>query len=155
MANPSKAKGTQAESAVVQLAQRLDIPAVRPSLSGANDQGDVWLWPIEDGAQVTVEVKNRPTEFAHFPSWPLVQDWWAQAEREAVNTPNCDLCILAVKPIGVGYSRSGDWWGWVLPDDMTEWVGQYRNQFPAFGPQVPMMFPLGSLLAWLSEVKQQ
>ena len=152
MANPSKAKGTAAETAVVDLAKRLDIPAVRPSLSGANDQGDVWLWPIEDGALVTVEVKNRPTKFSHSPSWPLIQQWWAETEREAVNTPHCDLSILAVKPIGVGYARAGDWWGWVSPDDMAAW-SRWTWEWP-FGIKVPVMLPLGSLLASLAEVKR-
>ena len=144
MSSPSRAKGTRAESAVVDLAKRLDIPAVRPSLSGANDQGDVWLWPQDSGARVAVEVKNRPTSFTHFPSWPLIQQWWAEAETAAVNTPDCDLSVLAVKPIGVGYSRAGDWWGWVSPDDLAAWAW-----VAPIGVEVPIMLPLGSLFALL------
>jgi hypothetical protein len=154
MANPSKAKGTKAESAVVAWAVMSGVPAIRPALGGAEDHGDVWLWPQGNGARVMVEVKDCPSKFAHFPSGVLLQDWWAQTEREVLNVPDADLGILVVKPKGVGHNRAGEWWAWALTGDLLPWEMGSTSLYHG-GPQnVPGMWPFGSLLAWLSAVKQ-
>ena len=153
MANPSKAKGTKAESAVVAWAVMSGVPAIRPALAGAGDHGDVWLWPEGNGARVMVEVKDQPSAFTHFPGGALLQDWWAQTEREVLNVPDADLGVLVVKPKGIGYNRAGEWWAWAKVDDLTfNRLGGLV--YPSIVGDVPGMWPFGSLLAWLSAVKR-
>ena len=155
MANPSKAKGTKAESAVVAWAVMSGVPAIRPALAGAGDHGDVWLWPEGNGARVMVEVKDCPSKFAHFPGGLLLADWWAQTEREVLNVPDADLGILVVKPKGIGYNRAGEWWAWALAGDLNAWAWEPApaDQIEPVG-DVPGMWPLDELLLWLSAVKR-
>ena len=150
MANPSKAKGTRSESAVVAWSVMAGVPAIRPALAGTKDHGDVWLWPQGEGARVMVEVKDQPSAFAHFPSGALLADWWAQAEREALNVANCDVAILVAKPKGVGYNRVGDWWAWAQPGDIYGYVLGLRESDNPPPLPVPGMWPFGSLLSFLA-----
>lgn len=144
MANPSKDKGTRAESALVAWSVMAGVPAIRPALAGTKDHGDVWLWPSGTGAQVIVEVKDQPSAFSRFPSGTLLQDWWQQTEAEAL-VAECSAGVLVVKPKGVGYNRVGDWWAWAHPHDVA-WIAG-RTVDPLV--PVPAMWPYGSLLAWL------
>ena len=150
MANPSKAKGTRAESALVAWSVMAGVPAIRPALAGTKDHGDVWLWPVDGGARVMVEVKDQPSAYTRFPSGALLADWWSQTEAEAAFVADCDVCILVVKPKGVGYNRVGDWWAWVDADDLAVWGGIKHHVVPSFGPKVPGMYPFGSLLSFLA-----
>ena len=145
MSNPSKAKGTAAETAVVRLATAMGIPAKRVALAGAADQGDVWLWPEGDGARVVVEVKSRSKAW----TWTEVQKWWAEAEREALRA-NCDMCLLVVKRPGSGAPSAADWFAWTTAEDLAYWQGCTLT-WPI---GIPGMWPLGSLLAWLAAVKR-
>ena len=128
------------------------VPAIRPALAGAGDHGDVWLWPQGNGARVMVEVKDQPSAFAHFPGGVLLQDWWAQTEREVLNVPDADLGILVVKPKGVGYPRAGEWWAWALAGDLNAWAAGHGHPQPV--GDVPGMWLLDELLFWLSAVKR-
>lgn len=149
MANRPKATGTAAETAVVKLATAMGIPAVRVALAGNQDQGDVWLWPEGNGARVTVEVKSRKKAW----TWTQVQQWWAETEAEAGRVADCDLCLLVVKRPGSGAASASDWFAWVDTDDLVVWGGLKNTVVPRFGPTVPGMWPLGSLLAWLAATK--
>ena len=122
------------------------VPAQRVALAGAADQGDVWLWPRGGGARVVVEVKDRPSGYAHFPSGLQLAKWYSEATAAAERVLHADMSVLVVKPKGVGYSRAGEWWAWVSPDDLHTW--QRAATWPT-APPVPVMLPLGSLLSWL------
>ena len=151
MANPSKAKGTRAESALVAWSVMAGVPAIRPALVGTRDHGDVWLWPEGNGARAMVEVKDQPSAYARFPSGVVLADWWSQTEREALHVPYCDVAVLVVKPKGVGYNRVGDWWAWARPDDVYGYaLGLRAVRRPPLPPMpVPGMWPYGSLLSFL------
>ena len=145
MANPSKAKGTAAETAVVRLAAAMGIPAKRVALAGAADQGDVWLWPEGDGARVVVEVKSRSKAW----TWTEIHKWWAEAEAEALRVPNCDVTLLVVKRHGSGAPSAADWFAFALTNDLLPWEMGSTSLYHG-GPQnVPGMWPLGALLSWM------
>lgn len=94
----SKAKGTAAETAVVNFMKTLGHwPYVeRRALSGANDRGDIAGIP-----EFVVEVKagNRL----------CIPEWMAETEAERVRDV-ARFGLLVVKPKGVGLGRVGDWW---------------------------------------------
>lgn len=97
----AKAKGTAAESAVVTYLAGHGFPhAERRALAGVNDLGDITGIPA-----LVMEVKNQRTY--KFPAWI------EETEIERVNA-DADIGVLIVKPVGVGATRVGDWWG-VLP----------------------------------------
>ena len=145
MSNPSKAKGTAAETAVVKLAAAMGIPAKRVALAGAADQGDVWLWPEGDGARVVVEVKSRSKAW----TWTEVQKWWAEAEAEALRVPNCDVALLVVKRPGSGAPSAADWFAFALTNDLLPWEMGSTSLYHGGPQKVPGMWPLGALLSWM------
>ena len=152
MSNPSKDKGTAAETAVVKLAAAMGIPAKRVALAGAADQGDVWLWPEGDGARVVVEVKDaasRTSKNVGLPSWTDLQDFWAEAEREALRVPNCDVTLLVVKRPGKGLDNAADWFAFALTNDLLPWEMGSTSLYHGGPQKVPGMWPLGALLSWM------
>ena len=88
MANPSKNKGTAAESAVVRyLRDQWGIAtAERIALAGAADQGDVRVFP---GLHLEVKAGNA----AHNASRSQCEKWMQEAEREAVNA-RCPVYLV-------------------------------------------------------------
>lgn len=91
MSNPSKAKGTRAETAVVNFLKEHGIKAQRKALTGSADCGDVEI--IERGFSVTLEVKAGK-QTAN-PSRSQLEEWLRQAEVEAKNSKTeCYLCIV-------------------------------------------------------------
>ena len=96
MSNPSKRKGTDAESAVVTYLQSRGWKhAERRALAGAKDRGD-----IAGIAGVVVEVKNCRTQ--------SVGAWLREARKEQLNDL-ADYGVVISKPIGVGTTRVEDW----------------------------------------------
>jgi len=96
MANPSKNKGTSAESALVAYLREHGYPATeRRALRGAKDGGDIaWLpW-------IALEVKNYRT--------PHHQAWLREVEQERANL-GALIGVVAHKPHGVGLASQGDW----------------------------------------------
>lgn len=152
MANPSKKKGTAAESAVVAWSVMAGVPAKRAPLAGAADHGDVWLWPTESGgARVVVEVKDVPSQFTHIPWGVHLQGLWGEAEREAARVTDADVAVLVVKPKGISHERVGEWFAWTLPSDLHFWAS---GEAWYDGPHVPVMLPYGSLLSWLFRTRR-
>lgn len=92
----SRAKGTAAESAVVDFLS-LQWPNVeRRALSGAKDRGDIAGIP-----GVVIEVKAAAR--LEIPAW------LRELEVEIAND-DADTGLLVVKPRGVGVKRVGEWW---------------------------------------------
>lgn len=108
MVNPSKAKGTAAETAIVKYAQGLGFPfAERIPLHGNHDHGDIRLAP-----GLILEVKAGKS--AQTASLGQVCRWMSEAMTEARNA-HADAYGLIVQRQGIGLSRVGWWEAW-LPD---------------------------------------
>jgi hypothetical protein len=87
MSNPSKQKGTTAETAVVRWFQGHGWPrAERRALSGAYDMGDINLEP-----GIVVEVKNTKTI--------TLAEFVAETERERINA-NAEFGMCVIKKRG-------------------------------------------------------
>lgn len=110
MSNPSKQKGTAAETALTRWLQVNGYPdAHRQPLSGSKDKGDIWLRPF-----LIAEVKSHKT-------WTDldIDRWLDEAETERINA-SADECWLIVKR--PGKASPANWWLFTR----TDVVGQYR-----------------------------
>ncbi len=96
MSNPSKQKGTRAETKVVRYLQGLGYGAKRQPLSGNKDKGDIEIYI--DTTRATVEVKAG--KMTANPNKSQLKEWMRQAKVEAKNNETT-LWILVV----VRYNR--------------------------------------------------
>ena len=151
MANANVRKGRDAEQAVMKLAQAMGIEAIEGRRAGRReDQGDVWLWPVGEGARVVVQVKNEPSKIRKnvgLPSWVQLQDYWKDAEDQSVRVPHCDVCLLVVKRPGSG--NAADWFAFALTNDLLPWEMGSTSLYHGGPQKVPGMWPLGALLSWM------
>ena len=138
MSNPSKAKGTASESAVVKLAQSFGLTAERRALRRAADEGDVWI----DGGRIVIEVKSRRKPW----TWTEIDKWMREAEREAEHSPTCDAAVLVVKRVGSGAANAGDWLAWITVGDFL-FISSMIVAKPTKAMDQRVMLPLGDLLA--------
>lgn len=100
MSNPSKSKGTAAETAVVRAGQRLGFPlAERRALHGGKDMGDILLCP-----GVILEVKTRSKAVSD----GQVEKWLDETFTERINAL-AGTAALVVKRPGVSAARA-EWW---------------------------------------------
>ena len=146
MANPSKQKGTAAESAVRDLALVHGIPAERCAPHGNQDVGDLWLW----SGLVVVEVKA----YKDHPSWGDVDKWWQELKAEVERVDCCHLGALVIKRPGSGLGNAMDWFAWVTLADLAWWLVRGRDVTLASKvgmklPQQRVMMPLGDLFVLL------
>jgi hypothetical protein len=100
MSNPSKARGTQAESSVAAYFRKRGWPfAERRTLSGSADKGD--LAGIHGIAGTFVgEVKSCKTV--------NVPGWLREAAAEQANA-GASVSAVISKPRGIGHDRVGEW----------------------------------------------
>lgn len=82
MANPSKKKGTRAETAVVRFLEERGWSAKRQPLSGNKDKGDI-LATSPRGESFVIEVKSGKQ--CASPSRKQLLEWMEQAKVEARN----------------------------------------------------------------------
>lgn len=121
MTNPSKAKGTRAETAVTQLARGSGFPlAERIALHGSNDHGDIRLAP-----GLILEVKAGKA--AQTASLGQIGAWLGEASREAVND-HATSYGLVVQRQGFGIERVHLWEAWladkeIIAGDAEAWHG--------------------------------
>ena len=120
----SKAIGTRAESALVAFLIANGVPAKRVALSGALDQGDVHAWPTNQGARVVIEVKSGKQ--TSNPTHRQLQEWLAEAHREADNVPDADVAVLVTKRAGSGHGNVGQWWAHISDGDIR-WMCDGRH----------------------------
>lgn len=100
--NPSKQKGTAAESAVTRYVREHGFgTAERRALAGSADLGDILLCP---GA--VVEVKAGAA--AEGASDGQIARWLEETERERVNA-GAAVALLVTKRKGVGHANAGRW----------------------------------------------
>ena len=104
MSNPSKSKGTAAETAIVRWLRNNGYPtAERRALSGNQDKGDILAGP-----GLVIEVKNRRGGAGYGQPGPSeLGTWMAQAAADKANA-RADLCPLIVKRVGT--TDVGKWW---------------------------------------------
>lgn len=95
MANLSKAKGTRAETKVVNYLNDHGLQARRKSLKGSKDEGDIEV--IAEGFEpVTLEIKAG--KMTSNPSRSQLNEWLKQAEVEAKNSgTKCYLVVVRYK----------------------------------------------------------
>lgn len=107
MSNPSKAKGTAAETALLRYAHQNGFPhADRQPLRGNRDQGDLALCP-----GVVVEVKNHSGMPAlGQPSAAVLAQWMNQTEVERTNA-RAAIGLLVVKRKGT--TDPGRWFAYL------------------------------------------
>lgn len=92
MSNPSKAKGTAAETRVVNYLNSFGIQAERKALSGAEDKGDLKV--IADKVEYAFEVKSgKQTEN---PSRSQIEEWMRQTIREGRNS-GCHAVLVVAR----------------------------------------------------------
>jgi len=124
MANPSKDKGTAAETAVVRWARTNGFPgADRQPLRGNRDTGDIDLCP-----GIVLEVKNHAgVASVGQPAPAQLREWMAQADLERDNA-GAAHCPLIVKRAGV--ADPGRWFTYLplhqlaallADDDAGQW----------------------------------
>lgn len=120
MANPSKAKGTRAETRVVQYLKCHSIFAERKALAGSADQGDLRII-TKDGKEITAEVKTGKQ--THNYSRKDFETWKEQTIIEGINS-RCPSVLIIVR-----YRRcitDAEVW---LPNKTTGWTMMYLNEF--------------------------
>jgi len=105
MSNPSKQKGTAAETAVVRYAREHGFPlADRLTLSGRYDRGDVLL-------TVGLIAEVKAGKAAQTASLGQIRAWLAETETERANA-GAEHGILVVQRQGHGLTRVGEWECW-------------------------------------------
>ena len=105
MSNPSKQKGTKAETAVVKWLQANGFPdARRVAPSGATDKGDV----VTEQGQYMFEVKDNVLAVTGQPPDSLLQKWLLETLREGEYYPDDWDKRLVVKRKGT--TDVGKWW---------------------------------------------
>lgn len=106
MSNPSKAKGTAVETAIVRYLRANGFPfADRQPLRGGRDQGDITACP-----GIIIEAKtSKRTGPTGLPSEQLLATWLDQTELERVNA-GAAVGLLVVKRHGT--TDPGRWHCW-------------------------------------------
>lgn len=141
MANPSKNKGTSAETAVVRWARTNGYPhADRQPLRGNRDAGDIALCP-----GVIVEVKNRRLTTG-VPTAGDLTEWMRQTETER-EVARADVGILVVKRNGT--TDPGRWFAYVTAWTLAELVAGTSQGFASAALGAPACLTLADLVALL------
>lgn len=108
MSNPSKSKGTAAETAALRWLREHGFPwTERLTLAGIHDRGDLSLLP---GCAVIAEVKNTKQGATGQPPAKVLHDWMRQTETERVNA-QADTAALIVKRGGT--TDVGRWFAYL------------------------------------------
>lgn len=93
MANPSKEKGTKAETKVARYLTDRGLPTERRALAGANDMGDLRML-LPSGEEVTLEVKaGKQTQ--SFPRSRM--DKWKRETLQESRNSKCRCALVIVK----------------------------------------------------------
>lgn len=93
MANPSKQKGTRAETRVVRYLEDHGFIARRLALAGSNDPGDIEAYAPDSMDKIIIEVKYGKQTAA--PRRSQIEEWCRQAVVEGENS-NAKLAVLII-----------------------------------------------------------
>ncbi len=144
MSNPSKQKGTAAESAVVRHVQVNGFPhAYRNALTGSKDHGDVTLCP-----GVIVEVKSHaggPSTGQPTPG--VLAEWMRQTDVERAHA-RADFGVLVVKRSGT--TDPSRWFAYVPFNAVAELLtGTSNHSLPDVIEETPVCLCFGVVLLLL------
>lgn len=117
MSNPSKKKGTAAETRVVKYLKSFGIEAKRKALSGSKDQGDIEVPDFN----LVIEVKAG--EQTKNPTRMQLNDWMNQALAEGANS-GC-RAVLIVARHGKNPADYDVW----RSDGSCQWTHWYLNDW--------------------------
>lgn len=92
MANPSKAKGTRAETKVVRYLEAHGFTARRQALAGSDDQGDIEAYAPGSDIKLIIEVKTGKQTAA--PNRTQIVEWCRQAKVEATNAEGFPVLVV-------------------------------------------------------------
>lgn len=92
MANPSKQKGTRAETKVVRYLKEHGFTARRQALAGSDDMGDIEAYAPETTTKMIIEVKAGKQTAA--PSRSQIEEWCKQAKVEAKNAGGHPVLVI-------------------------------------------------------------
>lgn len=128
MSNPSKAKGTRAETKVSKYFTANGLPSERKALAGSEDQGDLRM-TLPSGTEVTVEVKAGK-QTRNYPRSKL-EGWQYETLVESSNS-KCNA-ILVIVQYGRRFVDSEVWipnLQWTHADDIRQgWTMMYIDDF--------------------------
>lgn len=123
MSNPSKKKGTEAETKVKKYFNDNGLKCERKALAGSKDLGDLCLH-LPNGGEVTVEVKTGKQTWNY--NRARLDEWKRQTLVEASNS-GCSAVLVIVR-----YKRkfidAEVWW----PNgngEYTDWSMEYIDKF--------------------------
>ena len=134
MSNPSKARGTAAETALVKWLRDNGFPhADRKPLYGNRDQGDIAVT-----AGFIIEAKVNAKAGTGQPPHGLLTAWMEQTEAERQNA-GADLAVLVVKRAGTAYC--GAWFAYLTAGQFAALVGSHLYYGAA-----PVMMRLADLV---------
>jgi hypothetical protein len=103
MANPSKDKGTAAETTVLRYLRSRGLTTARREVQHGNrDHGDIHVG--QPGRLTALEIKWRPK----LPSPKQVAAWMVETDTEAVQA-GADLSALVYNRPGYGAANAGHW----------------------------------------------
>lgn len=106
MANPSKAKGTRAETRVVNHLTAHGLNAERKALKGNKDEGDIQMRHPDGSVWMSLEVKTGKMTQDY--SRKQLDGWLDQARVEGIN---CDQqCHLVIVRYGRKLCDAEVWW---------------------------------------------
>lgn len=146
MANPSKQRGTAAETAVVRAAQTRGFPhSDRLTLSGARDRGDV-RFTTGLTAGVVAEVKGG--NMARTASDALVEKWLDEAELAKKHT-GAAVSFLVVQRGGHGLPNAHRWHTYWRRAWVAELTGEVIR--PSILGLLPVRMSLEHALLFLRE----
>ena len=141
MANPSKQRGTAAETSAVRYLRLNGFSgADRQPLRGNKDAGDIALCP-----GVVLEVKAHRSASTGQPGAAQLAKWMAESEAERVNA-GALMCPLVVKRSGT--ADPGRWWVFITARTCSDLMGA-PGQTVLPDPSAPVCMALGSLVALL------
>lgn len=95
MANPSKAKGTRAETKVCKYLESFGWVARRQALAGAADQGDIEAYRPDSVEKIIIEVKAGIQTKA--PNRTQINEWCRQADTEKENAGARSGVLIVVR----------------------------------------------------------
>lgn len=127
MANPSKAKGTRAETDVCLYLNSHGLRAERRPLAGSEDNGDLRVF-LPDGTEITAEVKTGK-QTQNFPR-SRIEDWKRQTLVECENS-GCPMSMLVIKRYQRRLRDAEVWlpnWQWIDVNN-PGWTMMYLDEF--------------------------
>jgi hypothetical protein len=133
--NRPKQIGTAAEAAVVKVAREFGrfSAADRHVLKGGADEGDIWLLPTGQHAQVIIEVKGGHA--AEQASDAQIEKWLQETDDEVRNTTLATkayvMGFLVTKRKGVGAANAGRWWAHMRLSTLESIRSHFDNELDA------------------------